>query len=395
MTLIFDTMEINTAFITAHLNEDPQKLLLAAHRYPDVNMRYVAAQLTALAKVKDKIPSWYNPAFQFPAALSIEQASSEATARFKASLFQGLKMIDLTGGMGVDAFFWSNSFKNAIYLEQNEVLVAAAKHNFKTLEATNIACIQTTAEDFLSKNKDNFDLIYLDPARRDDQKRKVFLLEDCQPDIVALKETLLQCSPKVLVKTAPLLDLKSAMLSLKYVTQVWVVSVKNECKEVLYLLENQSNLIENIPIHAVTLGSEQRIFTTTIQAENEASSEFSAPLQYLYEPDAAVMKAGAFKTFGTQFGLKKLNLHTHLFTSENLVENLPARVFKIEAVCKYDKKTIQSHLNEPKANIATRNFVDTPEEMRKKLNLKEGGVNYIFGVTNMVGRQEVLVCSRG
>jgi hypothetical protein len=211
-------------FITTHLNDDTQKLLLSAHRYPDVNMRYVAAQLMALQKVKDKIPSWYSPALFFPFALSIEQASSEATAIFKANLFQGKKMIDLTGGMGVDAYFWSKSFEKVTYLEQNEALATATKQNFETLKATNVDTFATTAEDFLVKNNENFDLIYLDPARRDDQKRKVFLLEDCQPDIVDLKEMLLQRSPKILVKTAPLLDLKSAMLSLKYVTQIWVIS---------------------------------------------------------------------------------------------------------------------------------------------------------------------------
>jgi 16S rRNA G966 N2-methylase RsmD len=381
-------------FITNHLNADTQKLLLSAHRYPDVNMRYVAAQIMALQKVKDKIPSWYSPALYFPFALSIEQASSEATACFKASLFQGKKMIDLTGGMGIDAFFWSKSFEKVTYLEQNEELAAATKQNFETLKAINIETFAISAENFLEKNNEKFDLIYLDPARRDDQKRKVFLLEDCQPDIVDLKEMLLQRSAKILVKTAPLLDLKSAMLSLKYVTQIWVIAVKNECKEVLYLLENQSIPIENVPIHAVSLGTETKVFTTTIQTESEAISDFSAPLQYLYEPDASLLKAGAFKSFGAQFGLKKLNLHTHLFTSEELIENLPARVFKINAVCKYDKKTILGQLKSPKANIATRNFVDTPDEMRKKLGIKEGGDQYLFGVTTIAGRQEVICAEK-
>jgi hypothetical protein len=296
--------------------------------------------------------------------------------------------------LGVDAFFWSKSFEKVIYLEQNEELAATTKQNFDTLKTTNIDCFPTTAEDFLLKNKENFDLIYLDPARRDEQKQKVFLLEDCQPNIVALKEILLQRSPKILIKTAPLLDLKSAMLSLKYVTQIWVIAVKNECKEVLYLLENQYLPIENIPIHAVSLGTETKIFSTTLQAESDAISDFSVPLQYFYEPDASLLKAGAFKAFGAQFGLKKLHPSTHLFTSENLIENLPARVFKIIAVCKYDKKTILSHLNSPKANIATRNFVDTPDEMRKKLGIKEGGDQYLFGVTTIAGRQEVVVSEK-
>jgi hypothetical protein len=152
--------------------------------------------------------------------------------------------------------------------------------------------------------------------------------------------------------------------------------------------------VENVPIHAVSLGAKNKIFTTTILAESEAMSDFSAPLDYLYEPDVSLLKAGAFKSFGANFGLKKLNLHTHLFTSEKLIENLPARVFRINAVCKYDKKTILNQLKSPKANIATRNFVDTPDEMRKKLGIKEGGDQYLFGVTTNAGRQEVICAEK-
>ncbi|MEO6759027.1 MAG: methyltransferase domain-containing protein, partial [Saprospiraceae bacterium] len=208
-------------FIHEHLDADPQQLLLAAHRYPGIPMPFVASQLQALRKVRDKIPTWYDPALEFPVQLSVEQASSERTARFKASLFSGQRMADLTGGMGVDAWAWAQHFAEVIYLEQNEALVAAARHNFQVLGIKNITCRQGEAEAFLQAiHVSHLDLIYLDPARRDGQQRKVFRLEDCQPNVVALRTNLLAKAPQVLVKTAPLLDLKLAARQLAAVSHI-------------------------------------------------------------------------------------------------------------------------------------------------------------------------------
>ena len=163
-------------FIREHLDADPQRLLLAAHRYPGIPMPYVAGQLQALRKLRDKIPSWYNPALHFPLQLSVEQASSERTARFKAGLFTGARLADLTGGLGVDTWAWADRFEQVVYVEQNPELVEAARYNFNVLGANNIDCVQADAQDFLAGTTDPFDLLYLDPARRDGQQRKVFRL---------------------------------------------------------------------------------------------------------------------------------------------------------------------------------------------------------------------------
>jgi hypothetical protein len=381
-------------FIRAHADDDPHRLLLSAHRHPDVPMPYVVGQIEALRKVRDKIPTWHDPALRFPPLLSVEQASSERAARFKASLFSGKKMADLTGGMGVDAFFWAKKFERVTYVEQNAALAELAQHNFAALDATNLDCTCATAEDFL-KNGAHFDLLYLDPARRDAQQRKVFRLEDCQPDVLALRDLLLARAPQVLLKTAPLLDLKLATRQLGCVRHIWVLSIDNECKEVLYLLE------KNLPTgHSPTLtaaclnGPAEQFFDFDWPEEQAAQAAFSTALDYLYEPDAAVLKAGALKTFAQRFGLSKLHANTQLYTSERLVEGLPARRFRIEAVCKYERRAVQQAVPSGKANVATRNFPDSVAQIRQKLGLADGGDCYLFAATDADNRKVILVCQK-
>jgi hypothetical protein len=381
-------------FIREHTDSDPHRLLISAHRYPGVPMPYVVRQLEALRKVRDKIPTWHNPALQFPPLLSVEQASSERAARFKTSLFSGKKMADLTGGMGVDAFFWATQFERVTYVEQNAALAELAQHNFAALGATNITCACSPAEDFL-KNSENFDLLYLDPARRDAQQRKVFLLEDCQPDVLALRDTLLDRAPQVLLKTAPLLDLKLAARQLRCVRHIWVLSIDNECKEVLYLLE------KNLPAgHSPTLaaaclhGDTEQFFNFDWPEEQAAQAPLSPALSYLYEPDAAVLKAGALKTFAQRFGLFKLHANTQLYTAEHLAEGLPARRFRIEAVCKYERHAVRQAVPSGKANVAVRNFPDSVAQVRQKLGLADGGEHYLFAAADADNRKIILVCQK-
>ncbi len=384
-------MDAVQQFIREHLDADPERLLLAAHRYPQVPMPYVAGQLRALRKVRDKIPAWYDPALHFPPALSIEQASSERTARFKAGLFSGRRMADLTGGLGVDAWAWAASFDRVSYVEQNPALVDTARHNFNVLGINNIACIADTAEAFLAAQTEPFDLLYLDPARRDDRQRKVYRLEDSQPDVLALHATLLAHAPQVLVKTAPLLDLKLAVRQLLTVARIWVVSVDNECKEVLYLLQRSAPPADAVPITAVALGKGTQEFRFTWQEEQQAVAPFSAPQRYLYEPDAAVLKAGAFRSFARRFGLSKLHPNTHLYTSGQLHREAPGRCFALDQVCRYDRKSVRAAVPEGRATIAVRNFPDAAEKVRRTLGLVDGGETYLFAATTLHDKKEILV----
>lgn len=385
-------------FIWQRRDDDPHRLALSKMPEPAWSPAWVAAQVSALQRVRNKIPMWYRPGLLFPATVALEQASSERTARFKAGLFSGEKMVDLTGGLGVDTFFFAKTFRQATHVEQDEARSAAAQHNFGVLGSDNIQCIHATAEMFLQTDTGLFDLIYLDPARRDGAGGRVFLLEDCQPDILKMKDQLLDRAPLVLLKTAPMLDIRLAMEQLKQVSRVWVVAADDECREVLYLLDRRCvSSTMNVPIEAVHLlknGQEQR-FECSFGAEQAAEVSYSMPQKYLYEPNPAILKAGAFRSFAQHFSLSKLHPNTHLYTSQQgPVAELPARSFLIEAVCKYDRKSVQVSVPQGQANVAVRNFPDSAEQVRQRLGLRDGGDLYLFAVTNLDHKKVVLVCRK-
>jgi 16S rRNA G966 N2-methylase RsmD len=383
------------SFIINNLNSDLHRLLLTAQRYPDIDMPYAVSQIEALRKVKDKIPSWFNPALQFPPSLSLEQSSSEAAATYKSALFSGQIMADLTGGMGIDSFFWSKSFDTVHYVEQSEQLCRVAQHNFEVLSANGITVHHSDAAAFLAQNTSRFDLVYLDPARRDQQKNKVFLLSDCTPNIVELMDEIFKHTDQILLKTAPMLDIALAVKDLKKVSKIWVCALNNECKEVLYLIDNKSVISENeIEIQTVNLLTGMVNFQFTKAEELNAPMHLGVPQNYLYEPDTALLKAGAFKVFASRYGLNKLHTHTHLYTSDQLMPEMPARSFKIIDVVKYSADAVKSVIKDSKANIAVRNFPDTVQEMRKKLKLADGGHYYLFGATILEDKKVILVCEK-
>lgn len=384
-------------FIWEYREDDPAQLALSAKKYPGLSMSFVASQVEALQKIRRKIPSWYREGLQFPVALSLEQASSEATARFKAALVSGASMADLTGGLGVDASFFARQFSAVTFVEKVPEIALAAQHNLGLLGLRNIAFFQGLAEDFLAQCPGGLDLIYLDPARRDDRKGKVFHFADCTPNILEIRALLLTLAPKVLVKAAPFLDIRLAAEQLGAVSAIWVLENEGDCREVLYLLEKEPPPLNEIPIRAVTLGatvSGVRTFEFTLAMEQAAEVSYSLPLNYLYEPSPAVMKTGAFKSFAQQFGLFKLHPNTQLYTSVSLISGLPARAFRIEAVGKYDKKTVENLIPGKQANISTRNFPDNSEAVRKKLGLKDGGNVYVFAATVQDEKKQIMICSR-
>jgi len=380
-------------FIWAHRLDDPQRLALSARKYPGLPMAYIAGQVDFLQKIQKKVPSWYREGLLFPAALSMEQASSEATARFKASLVQGGKMADLSGGLGVDSFFFSQVCGSVVHVEPDAELQQMTAHNFGVLGVSNARFVTATAEDFLRDSPDTFDLLYLDPSRRHQQKGKVFQLQDCSPNILKIKILALEKAPRILLKTAPLLDISLAARQLEQVSRIWVVASGDECREVLYLLERSPTPFEQISVHAVQIQKDGAVqdFRFTYAEEQQSTVEYALPQQYLYEPNPAILKAGAFRAFAGRFGLQKLQQHTHLYTSTAFVPGLPARSFAIEAVCKYERKAVLACIPSGKANITTRNFPDNAEAVRKKLGLADGGDHYVFALTDMEGKKVVVV----
>ncbi|BDD00152.1 class I SAM-dependent methyltransferase [Persicobacter psychrovividus] len=383
-------------FIKDHATHDPFSLALKAKQYPDIPMQLAVEQIQARQKAVNKLPTWTQcEGIIYPPLLSMEQCSSEITAKYKGELMAGNRLLDLTGGSGVDTYFISRNFEKADYTELWEALFHRTQHNFKCLGAENIDCHFGDGIEFLKQQPDqHYNLIFIDPYRRDEQLQKVFQMEDCLPDVVGLKELLLQKSKKVWIKASPMLDIKSSIRSLKYVQQVHVVSVQNDCKEVLFELENKIN--DNPQYTAVnfTKKGEKETLSFSLKEETEAIVPCDAPKQHLYEPNSAILKAGGFKSIGVQQGVSKLHPHSHLYTSEALVNDFQGRKFKIIGQEAVNKKALKKYCKDGKGNLTVRNFPATVADLRKKLKLKDGGNIYIFATT-LVGEEKVLlVCER-
>jgi 16S rRNA G966 N2-methylase RsmD len=348
-------------------------------------------QVLSRKKIKNKLPTLFNcNEIIYPSSLSLEQSSSEITANYKAKLVKGKTFIDLTAGMGIDSLFFAKKFEKGILIERNKELAEINLHNYFVLNQTNVKiAVGIDSIDFINQFNEQFDLIYIDPARRNEQGNKVVSLTEYEPNVVSILDKLFSITTNILIKTSPLLDISKAIAELKFVKQVHVISVENECKELVFHLEKD---FENeIKISTINFNKkENQVFEYFLKAEKESNSEYSEPLNYLYEPNASIMKAGAFKTIGQQLGLKKLHQHSHLYTAENLVDNFPGRVFKINAVSKFDKNEIAKIIPEMKANIAVRNFPISTNEVKKKLGIKDGGDFYLFVTTNIKNEKIVI-----
>lgn len=365
-------------------------LLFLAKKHPDWDMVAIAQQVEGKQKAKNKLPTWFQQeGLLYPVRLSMEQCSSELTAQYKSQLCKGEKFIDLTGGFGVDSYFISQSFKKGMHCELNSELQAIVAHNFKTLEA-NIQSFNEDGLKHLQRTSKQFDLIYIDPARRGSANQKVIRLEDYTPNILEHLDLLFEKGKQILLKTAPLLDIKQVLSQLPHIKEAHVVAVNNECKEVLYLLDKEQTT--SPIIHCVDL-SKKNQFDFLYQNE-EATCSTELPLKYLYEPNVAILKAGAFNSIGNAFYLQKLHPNSHLYTSNKLLNDFPGRRFFIEERTKLNKKELAILLPNKKANITRRNFPLSVANIRKKTGLKEGGDKYLFATTLKDNKPTILVCSK-
>lgn len=349
----------------------------------EVPSSIIAEQISGRRKAKTKLPPYYNSRnIVYPPGLNLEQSSSEKTAAFKANtlnliLGSDKTIADLTGGFGIDSFFMSRVCTEIVYVEPNDSLLQFARHNHGVLGATNIQYHNATAENFLQSHSAKVDCVFLDPSRRNESNQKVFKLSDCEPDVVNLLSGIFQKSDCTLIKTSPLLDIKQGIKELKHVEGVWVVSVDNECKELLFFCRNgfdgESRII------AVNLQDGHKDFEFSTAEEKNTISKFSEPLTYLYEPNTSVLKAGAFKLIGEKFSLFKLHPSTHIYTSKEFIQNFPGRIFKMIRFVKPNAKILKKIFPEGKANVITRNYPLTAEELKKKTKLKDGGELYLLG----------------
>ena len=416
-------------FIRQHQDDDVRQLAFLGSKYPEVDMPFALDQIRGRKMARVKLPRWASlEGIIYPPHISMEQCSSESTALYKAELAarllglpassSGIEMkaeneiefVDLTGGFGVDfSYIAARLGVKSMYVERQVHLCEAAKENFGRLGLKN-AIVKNgdgieVLHSFHPKKKDaasaddslgitydqprsllktnlGLKIIFIDPARRDDAGNKVVSLKDCTPDVTVLQEEMLSKADYVIIKLSPMLDWHRAISELSHVREVHIISVNNECKELLLVLSVR-NMGENLRIYCI---NDAQSFVCD-ELDMEASQVKIAPstleeMQYLYEPNASLMKAGCFSVLSDRYDARMLSKNSHLFVSQAPIEAFPGRSFRIIAVSSFNKKELKRHLSGiTKANIATRNFPLSVAELRKRLKLKDGGETYIFATT--------------
>ena len=375
-------------FIRENLNADvPTLALKKAPVGTDFSL--ALRQIEARQLLRKKVPSWSeNEGLLFPPHLSIEQCSSEASAKYKASLLQGHSFADLTGGLGIDTYFISRQFQQADYVEQQTELCELARHNFEVMKA-NIKVWNESAEEYLGHCEPK-DCIFIDPARRDAYGRKTVSISDCTPDVIDLQEKLLQKAEKVMIKLSPMLDISQALGELHHVKEVHVVAVSNECKELNFIME-RGYQGEPQFVCANLLTSQAKLCFTREEEWSCPSRIADTVLNYLYEPNPAVMKAGCYKLLTERFDVLKLHKNSNLYTSEQFIPDFPGRIFMVQNWAPYSKKIKQTLLSDVvQASIAVRNFPLSVAELREILRIGDGDSIYLFATT-LKGEKKIII----
>lgn len=389
-------------FIRRHCADDVRTLALQAGRYPAVDMPWAVTQIAGWQVARTKVPLWATcEGIEYPVHLSLEQCSSEITARYKAALIEASgapheTLADLTGGFGIDCAFLSACFSRATYVERQEPLCLTARHNFPLLGLNHIDVHCADGVDYLHRMSP-VDWLFLDPARRDGHGGKTVAIADCEPDVALLESLLLEKAPRVLVKLSPMLDLSQALHTLHRVSEAHIVSVAGECKELLLVLARDAALTaEEVPVRCVNLPAALPPFTFTRRQEQESPCPLAhEPRGYLYEPNASLLKAGAFRSVAHAYQVEKLHPNSHLYTSDEALPHFPGRMFRVDGWCGFGKKEVKSLLaGVAKANLTVRNFPASVAELRKRLKLSEGGEVYLFATTLADGQKVLVRCSK-
>ena len=398
----------NEEFIQQHLRDDVRSLALK--RMPEgVDATWCLQQIEGWQLALKKLPQWAATTnLWFPPRLSLEQCSSELTALYKRDLIlrllpdpaQRTKIIDFTGGFGVDFSYLAPSFQHAVYIERQEVLCNVARHNFPLLNLPNaeVVCTDFDADSELLNH--DYSLIYLDPARRDTAGRKVVAISDCTPDVTSLQERLTSYCHYMVIKFSPMLDITQALREIKNVCEVHVISVHGECKELLLVvkgcLADTENQDSETTFHCTNLDSNDSAFATSANEIRQSQPSITTkPLAYLFEPNASILKAGAQDALACKLNLMKIHPASNLFFCDETLKNYPGRTFRVIAWSDFSKKSIKQLLSDtPQANLTIRNFPSTVAELRKKLKLREGGSTYLFATTLADGSHALIKCEK-
>ena len=388
-------------FVREHREEDVRMLALKARRDGEVDLPWALDQIQGWQTARRKLPTWAAiDGIVYPPHLSMEQCSSEQTAIYKCGIVSRLPeryhemLIDLTGGFGVDFAFMSKCFEHAVYVERQEHLCETARHNFRLLGLNHASIIHGEAEGVLDDlgNNPSSTLIYLDPARRDSNSSRTYAIADCTPNVLDLRDRLFKAADHVLIKLSPMLDWHKAMNDMgERVAEVHIVSAANECKELLILL---SAVPKSDPVIHCVNDDQSLIYSPSEDTGSPAFAD-GENAAYLYEPNASIMKAGCFGLLTERFPVKALASDSHLFVSDDPVEDFPGRRFAITAITTMNKKELGRALSGiTRANIATRNFPMTAQQLRQRLRLQDGGDTYIFGTTITSGEHRLYICNK-
>jgi len=386
-------------YIRQHADDDVRKLALQGVKDAEVDLQMALQQIAGRQTARRKLPSWAAvDGIIYPPHLNMEQCSSEQTARYKGKIAgEGESMVDLTGGFGVDFYWISQGFRQRTYVEQNELLCTISSHNFEVLGlACSVCCCDTAT--YLT-TMPHVDLIYMDPARRNEHGGRTYGIADCSPNVLELLPLLLEKADRLLLKLSPMLDWRKAVEDLKYVTEVHIVSVDNECKELLLLLDKERK--GDLRVVCVNDDSQFEFFPTERNGLSLVEKRPFAGREtaFLYEPNASIMKAGCFEAVEARYPVRQVAPNSHLFLSDVEIEDFPGRKFQILAISSMNKQDIKKYFSESlvsmkSANISIRNFPMSVDQLRKKLKLKDGGDTYIFATTTASGEHKLLICRK-
>ena len=383
--------EATLEFIRIHADEDVRQLAFLGKKNPEVDMAYALDQIAGRQKARVKTPSWASiDGIVYPPHISMEQCSSEQTARYKARIAgNGEKIVDLTAGFGVDMAFMSAGFKQAVHVEMQPQLCAISSENYKHLGLNHVQVVCNDGVGYLHQ-MEHADLIFIDPARRDQHGARTYGIADCTPNVLEIIDEMLQKADRVMIKLSPMLDWQKTVADVGNVSQVHIVSVGNECKELL--LEVKKGKDEKVKVFCV---NDDQVFSYEIGETHPFTPSPLHSFTFLYEPNASVMKAGCFNLISHRFGITQPDANSHLFLSDKLVEGFPGRRFVIERVSTMNKRELKEALaGIDKANITVRNFPLSVADLRKRLKLKDGGDVYIFATTDAKKGHLVMVCRK-
>lgn len=379
------------SFINNNLKTDIPSLVLKGSPFENIKIIDLANQIVSKSKCQTKLPLWFvTKDIYYPKPINIEQTSSALTAQYKSGLVSGQSLVDLTGGFGVDSYYLAQNIRQITHCEIDHELSEIAAYNFTVLGCEHIKCLAIDGISLLKNNDDQFDWLFIDPSRRSDLKGKVFLLEDCLPNVIDHLDLMLSKSKHLLIKLSPILDINAVINKLKYVKEVHIVADQNEVKELLIVIEKEN---ENpIKIKAVNFKKNEQDNFEAVYG-TEVTARFSKPESYLYEPNSAILKAGLFNKVSHDFNIHKLHVNSHLYTSKELIK-FPGRSFKIISCVKYSPKEIKKQFTLKKANITIRNFHESVAQIRKRTGIKEGGSDYLFFTTDIENKAIVIHCKK-